>query len=475
MNGPTPLLGPDGEPLPKRPITDEIAAPMVGGARSLWTQPVASGLTPQRLAAVLRQSAELGGDAREYLTLAEEIEERDPHYRSVLQTRKLALRGLKPMIRAATEGGVDVLIADEVRKLIAAPAFRAAMLDLADALAKGYSVVEMMWTTGANAWTVSGFEWRDPRLFQFDRVAGTELRLRDDFSTDGVPLPPAKFIVHVPKLKSGMPIRGGLARVAMWAFMLKSFSLKDWMAFLDVYGIPWRVGKWHAGASEDDKRALLRAVAEIASDGAAIIPEQMVIELIEAKSGSHTDAFEKICDYLDKQMSKAVLGQTMTADDGSSMAQAQVHNEVRLDIGKADADELAATLQRDLVEPFVLFNYGRPANGFPQLTLPVIEPKDLEALMEVTTAFVDRGGKVSMAEVRDKLGWSDPGNDEVLVPIGGRNKAARAHRFDAALATARRALSDAMRRQFARGYDAGAVGADALAEWERLPGREAQP
>jgi phage gp29-like protein len=205
----------------------------------------------------------------------------------------------------------------------------------------------------------------------------------------------------------------------MWAFMLKSFALKDWMAFLDAYGVPWRVGKWHAGANDDDKRALLRAVARIAADGAAIIPDSMAVELLEAEAGPHTDAFEKICRYLDEQVSKAVLGQTMTADRGSSRAQAIVHNDVRLDIGRADADELAATLQRDLIEPFVLFNHGRPKNGFPKLTLPVVKPKSLQALMEATAEFVDRGGKVSMAELRDKLGWADPADDEeLLVPIG---------------------------------------------------------
>lgn len=414
------ILGPDGQPMPRRPKTEEMAAPTLTGVRSIWTEPVASGLTPQRLARIMRETAEPGGDARDYLTLAEEIEEREPHYRTVLSTRKMTLRALSPVVEAATEDATDIEIADAVRRLVATPRFRAVVVDLADAIAKGYSVVEMMWSTASNAWSVSGFKWRDPRFFQFDRVTGQELRLREDGNIDGVALPPAKFIAHVPKLKSGIPIRNGLARVAMWVFMLKSYSLKDWMAFLDVYGIPWRIGKWHAGASETDKRALLRAVANIASDGAAIVPESMIIELLEAKTSSHTDAFERLCKYLDGQISKLVLGQTMTTDDGASLSQAKIHDEVRRDLLRADADELAATVQRDLIEPFVHFNHGAPPNGLPRFTLPVIEPEDLRALMVVTGQFVDRGGRVSMAEVRDKLGWSDPAPDEdVMRPIKG--------------------------------------------------------
>jgi phage gp29-like protein len=415
-----------GVPLPKKPETRPVAEPTMTGVRSIWNEPVASGLTPERLARVLRQSAEPGGDTREYLTLAEEIEEREPHYRAVITTRKLALRAIPPVIEAASTDKVDVDIADAVRKLVATPAFRSSIVDLCDGLSKGYSVVEMLWTTSATRWSIGGFAWRDPRMFQFDRITGMHLRLREDGNIDGVPLQPAKFVVHVPKLKSGQPIRGGLARVAMWMFMLKSFSLKDWMNFLDVYGIPWRIGKWHPGASREDKSALLRAVANIASDGAAIIPEAMIIELLETRGSKATDAFEKLCKYLDMLMSKLVLGQTTTTDAVSGgHAVSKEHQEIRRELVAADADELSATIQRDMIEPFVFYNFGMPKNGMPLFTLPVIEPEDIKATMEVLTEFVDRGGRVSEAEVRDRIGFSDPDADEIVLrPLSAGRAAA---------------------------------------------------
>ena len=426
-----PILDQSGQPIPKRPEPREVATPTLTGVRSVWQEPVASGLTPERLARVLRQSAEPGGDTHEYLTLAEEIEEREPHYRSVITTRKLALRAIVPVVEAATTDKADVEIADAVRRLVATPAFRSTILDLCDGLAKGYSVVEMLWSTSASAWNISELKWRDPRMFQFDRLTGTELRLREDGNIEGVELPPAKFIVHKPKLKSGLPIRSGLARVAMWMFMLKSFSMKDWMNFLDVYGIPWRIGKWHPGASKEDKSALLRAVSSIASDGAAIIPQAMIIELLEAKGSKQTDAFEKICRYLDLSMSKLVLGQTTTVDAVSGgHAVSKEHQEVRRELLKADADELAATIQRDMVEPFVFYNYGMPKNGMPLLTLPVFEPEDIKAMMEAVTEFVDRGGRISEAEVRDRIGFSDPSDKELLLsPAGAKAEAPARNRM----------------------------------------------
>jgi hypothetical protein len=74
----------------------EHAAPQVAGVRTVWQDTVASGLTPKRLAALIRRADD--ADHYDYLTLAEEIEERDGHYRSVLGTRKLAVAGLEPVV-----------------------------------------------------------------------------------------------------------------------------------------------------------------------------------------------------------------------------------------------------------------------------------------------------------------------------------------------------------------------------------------
>ncbi len=81
----TRILGPDGRPVRKQELTREAAHPTLTGVRQVWNgESMASGLTPERLAALLRSAAE--GSRRDFLTLAEEMEERDPHYGAVLTT-----------------------------------------------------------------------------------------------------------------------------------------------------------------------------------------------------------------------------------------------------------------------------------------------------------------------------------------------------------------------------------------------------
>ncbi|MCP4698974.1 MAG: DUF935 family protein [Gammaproteobacteria bacterium] len=69
----------------------------------------------------------------------------------------------------------------------------------------------------------------------FDRITGCEVRLPDESGgMDGLELEPYKFIVHMPQLKSGVPVRNGLARLTAFSYMWKMFSVKDWMAFAEM-------------------------------------------------------------------------------------------------------------------------------------------------------------------------------------------------------------------------------------------------
>jgi len=407
------ILGPDGQPIQYDVLTEEVAAPRVTGVRSTWHPSVAGGLTPARLAGVLQDAAT--GSAYEYLTLAEEMEERDLHYASVLGTRKLAIAGLDVRVDSASDDPADVKRADALRELVDAPEFGELLMHQVDALGKGYAVSEIIWDRSGRTWTPADYRDRDPRWFQFDRDTGSELRLLDESAPiDGLPLAPYKFIVHTPRIRSGLPIRGGLARLAAVAYMCKAWSWRDWMAFADIYGLPMRVGRYGPGATEDDIATLLAAVANLGSDAAAAIPDSMKIEFQQAVNGAGAgDFFRALAEWWDKQVSKGVLGQTMTADDGASLSQAQVHDLVRRDILTADAKALSNTINRQLVRPFIDLNYG--PGRYPRLVLVVPEPEDTKLLVEALTALVPLGLEVEQSVVRDKLGLPDPDKGAVLL------------------------------------------------------------
>ena len=407
-----------------RPLSSELAAPTLAGARVVWRDSLAAGLTPERLAQIL-QSADQG-EIADFLAVAEEMEERDAHYRCEIGKRRMAVSGLHMAVESATDAAEDVALADEIRALVADPVFDDLVKGLLDALGKGFAVCEIIWRRG-ETWRPVSYLWRDPRFFKFDKETGSQLRLLTDAnSSEGEELPPYKFVAHRPHIKSGLALRGGLARVACWSFLCKAFAIKDWMAFGEVFGMPLRLGKYDAGASREEIAILRKAVADLASDAAAVMPDSMKIELVEAqKAGGGEEIYERLANWLDTQVSRAILGQSATTSGtpgklGADKAQSDVREDIRDD----DARALAATINRDLVKVYIDINHG-PRDQYPRLVIRQVDREDLQALVAALEKLVPLGLKVSMSEVRDKLGLADPGDDEVLqaagssAPIGG--------------------------------------------------------
>ncbi|HCD5722279.1 TPA: DUF935 domain-containing protein [Citrobacter freundii] len=368
---------------------------------------VASTLSPSRLAGILRNASD--GNARDYFILAEEMEERDLHYASVLRTRKLTVAGIVPTVVAASDDDSDVQLADAVRHLMEQPQVPELLFDLLDGLGKGVCVCEILWNTRDAMWKPRDYEWVDQRFLKPDLDTLREFRLiTEKEPVEGEPLNPGKYIVHQPRLKSGLPLRNGLARLVAVMYMLKSFTVRDWWAFGEKFGLPMIVGRYGNNASPEQIRTLIDAIATLASDAGCAIPESMKLDMVETASRTGGGAlFKEMADWCDAQTSKAVLGQTMTTDDGSSRAQADVHDRVRMDIARWDARQLADTLNEFLVRPFIQFNYG-PQENYPRIELRLSEPEDLKAFVDALTPLIDRGMKVQESEIRDKFGLAEP-------------------------------------------------------------------
>ncbi len=409
------LIDQYGQPLQKAQLLEEQATPSLTGVRSILSDHVTYGIDPYKLARLMRQADQ--GNMADYLAMAEEIEEKDPHYLSVISTRKRAVSQLEIIVDAASEDKADQENADLIRAWLDRDTLQAEIFNILDAIGKGFSATEIIWDTKADLWSPQELTWRDPRWFVFDKNDGTTLMLRDNVEPQA--LNPYKFIVHKHQAKSGLPVKGGVVRSCAWMWLFKNFSVKDWVVFGETYGQPIRIGKYGAGASKEDRDILMRAVANIGSDAAAIIPQSMMIEFIESagKTGS-VDLFERMAKFMDQQMSKAVLGQTTTTDAISGgHAVSKEHNDVRGDIEASDAKQLAATLNKQLVIPMITLNKGIQ-KGYPRLRIGRPDVEDTKTLADTANIAVRFGMKISESQLRSRLRLPEPADkDDVLKPI----------------------------------------------------------
>jgi phage gp29-like protein len=412
------LLDARGQPVTKAVLKTEISRATIGGVRSPISGYPADGLNPQRLAGILREAD--AGDAIRYLELAETIEERDAHYLGVLGTRRRAVSQMPFTVEAGDDTPEAEAHAQMVRDWLNRDELTEEVFDILDCIGKGYSMTEILWDTSEGQWMPLRLEYRDPRWFRFDRNdLKTPLMLTD--TGQEVALPAFKFVFAQVKAKSGITLRSGLARVAAWGWMFKAYTQRDWAIFTQTYGQPLRLGKFGPEASEKDKDTLFTAVSNIAGDCAAIIPQSMEIEFIETSNvGASSDLYENRANWLDMQISKAVLGQTATTDAVTGgLGSGKEHREVQKSIQTADARALAAILNRDLIRPWMQLNFG-PLKVYPRLKIEEPEKEDLVALSTAIGGLVDRGLEVDQGELRDKFGLSDPKpGAKLLRPSGG--------------------------------------------------------
>ncbi|HEZ2239033.1 TPA: DUF935 family protein, partial [Neisseria meningitidis] len=247
------------------------------------------------------------------------------------------------------------------------------------------------------------------------------LLLRTRENPEGEALWPLGWVVHTQKSRSVQQARNGLFRTLSWLYMFKHYAVHDFAEFLELYGMPIRIGKYGAGATKEEKNTLLRAVAEIGHNAAGIMPEGMEIELHNAASGTMatSNPFLQMADWCEKSAARLILGQTLTSGaDGKSSTNAlgNIHNEVRRDLLVSDAKQVAQTITSQIIGPFLQINYpNADPNRVPKFEFDTREPKDIAVFADAIPKLVDVGVQIPESWVRDKLVIPDVQEGEAVL------------------------------------------------------------
>lgn len=214
---------------------------------------------------------------------------------------------------------------------------------------------------------------------------GNVIKKEDTLSFDGVELVPRKHVIPEygvivkdvgDEWKKGLSYREG--ELAAWCvevgaarnlgLLLKcapqSLSKKNMLAYWDtfgeIFGMPIRIGK----TMSQDKSDIARIETMLAEMGAAawgLFPEGTEIEIKETTRGDAFNVYDKRVDRCNSEISKGILGQTMTIDNGSSHSQSETHLEVFENICRGDATLLKYIINDQLIPRMIAL--GFPLKG----------------------------------------------------------------------------------------------------------------
>lgn len=353
------ILDLNGSPIEsaalKEPQTSKIAQ-----LKNQYLDSYMRGMSPDKLAGALRAAD--NGDLYMQHRIFADMEERDPHLYAETSKRKMALLKInwhiEPPRNPSAKEKADAewlteMLTDSIDPL------EDLMLAAMDGVGHGFAPIEMVWGK-QDQYLLPRYYPRPQEWFQLNRER-TELRLRDS-TGDGAPLTPFGWVMHTHgKAKTGYAARMGLYRVCVWPFVYKAYALSDFAEFLETFGLPIITGKYFSGATDEEKATLMRAVTALGHSARAIMPVDMQLEIAKITGSGEGTPHLTMMTYSDAALSKAILGQTLSAtaqSTGLGSGVADLQGEVRDDILRADAREIAGTITRDILYPMLALNRG---------------------------------------------------------------------------------------------------------------------
>lgn len=412
------------EAMPKPEVDLELAQ---GSGWNLYQK---YGITRENPDAVVKKKG---------LQVFDAMEQKDGHYAAVLQTRKLALLGKGYEIQPVSDDPRDQEIAAFVRWNFEQMrgSFLQDRLEILDALGKGFSLMEKVWTLAergpyAGKVILKALKAKEQQQFGFDldefdniredgiiqnpmlshgiRMANTlswtaEEKVRTSMAAGmNLRLPRDKFVLFTFNGRAENPYGRGLGSACYWYSWFKTEGFKFWMVFLERFGSPTIKATVQGGVGKPEEEQFRTILQSIQQETGFIIPEGFEVELMEAARAGDA-GYQKLVEVCNQEQSKIVLGQTLTTQQGTSGSYSlgEVHNEVRSDLLRFDAEALSTVINEQIIRQLVGYNW-LDVEVFPRFVIPLKPGRDAASLVAALRDLTSMGVQIPVSYVHDELG-----------------------------------------------------------------------
>lgn len=247
---------------------------------------------------------------------------------------------------------------EDAAKFFAKPWFKQLMRYALDANYWGHSLIELGdLTTDINGrLTYNGVKLikRKHVIPEYNRVV-PELGMDWHSGIDYHQPPFCDWLIEV-----GQPEDLGLYLKAATQTIPKKNALAFWDTFAEIFGMPMRIA--HTTTRDDKELAKMeKMMAEMGTEGWGLFQEGTEIEVVESTKGDAFNVYDKRVDRANSELSKLIIGQTMTIEDGSSLSQSETHLEVFENLVDADRDMLRDIINEQLIPRMI--RHGFPLQG----------------------------------------------------------------------------------------------------------------
>ncbi len=330
----------------------------------------------------------------------------DPHVWACVQSRKAGVLSLEWEIDRGKDKTQQSQFVEDFFKSID---LHSVISEILNASLFGFQPLEIIWKKQGNMILPSEIKAKPPEWFCFDDDNKLKFRTKENYN--GEELPDRKFLCPQSNPSYENPYGERTLSRVLWPVGFKKGGLKFWVIFTEKYGMPFLVGKHPRGTSKEDTDNLADMLEAMVQDAIAVIPDDSSVEIMEAAKASSADVFDRLIDKMNAEISKAILGQTLTTELGSggSLAASKTHMEVRKDIIDADKKVVERTLNQ-LIHWIYEINFNE--KDIPSFELYEEEDVDL-TLSQRDKTLADTGVKFTKEYFMKTYGFE---NEDIEVP-----------------------------------------------------------
>lgn len=192
----------------------------------------------------------------------------------------------------------------------------------------------------------------------------------------------------------------GLFNQASPLVIWKKNALGSWSQFAEIFGLPWRVGKTQVD-DEERRSNMFKMLEETGGATYAVIDVDDEIDFIEQSKSDAYNVFDKLLDRVEKGLSKLILGQTMTIEDGSSRSQAEVHERIGGLYTRKDKQLIERVINKEVIPRMI--RLGMLPDGV-EFAWDQEEALDFEQRLNAIEALRRAGYKISPEKVEELTG-----------------------------------------------------------------------
>ncbi|MBO6087845.1 DUF935 family protein [bacterium] len=337
----------------------------------------------------------------------------DPHVFACTQSRKAGVLSLDWEINRGLDKDQN---AEDVENLLKKLDIQKLMSDILDATQFGFQPLEIMWKRDKSGHIMpEKVIAKPPEWFCFDDDNNLKFRTKENYYGEVVPA--KKFLLAQNNPTYNNPYGDRTLSRVFWNVTFKKGGLKFWVVFTEKYGMPHLIGKHPRGSTKEETNSLADMLEDMVQDAIAVIPDDSSIEIQEASKSSSAEIYEKLIDKMNTEISKAILGQTLTTEIGStgSYAASNTHMQVRQDIIDSDK-KLVEGVINQLIQWIYEINFANAEVPIFEL----YEPEDVDlTLAQRDKILSDTGVKFTKEYFIKNYGLEEEDFDirEDVIPI----------------------------------------------------------